>query len=269
MPPPPAPGMLLSERPHGHLLRCSLGYPVFPVALDVFCVDHCWAQRPLSLNGSPWTQGRNGLCCQECIPRAAGREFLKPVLWRLPHPMPLQPDHAPGQARVGQLTRTHQTPAQDWLSPLLKGAHWAFPKDGHSSCLLGLYYSLPEKAATGIQVHLTYRETEAGGRWQPIAWDHIWETHSLGRILCVPPSLTLGQMSLTDLLFAHALTPAWNIPPLPHSHPHLANSDPIPQLAMPPPRSLPCPQVELEASRAPSPPPLLPVASCIPWIKRP
>lgn len=182
--------------------------------------------------------------------------------------MPLQPNHAQGQARVGQLTRTHQTPAQDWLS-LLKGACWAFPKDGHSSCLLGLYYSLPEKAATGIQVHLTYRETEAGGRWQPIAWDHIWETHSLGRIFCVPPSLTLGQTSLTDLLFAHALTPAWNIPPLPHSHPHLANSDPIPQLAMPPPGSPPCPQVELEASWAPSPPPVLPLASCIPQIKRP
>ena len=27
--------MLLSERPHGHLLRCSLGCPVFPVALGV------------------------------------------------------------------------------------------------------------------------------------------------------------------------------------------------------------------------------------------
>ena len=65
------------------------GCPVFPVALGVFSVHHCWAQRPLSLNGSPWTQGRNGLCCQECIPRAAGREFLQAMCWKLPHRVPL------------------------------------------------------------------------------------------------------------------------------------------------------------------------------------
>ena len=79
------------------------------------------------------------------------------------------PGAPPAQSRMGAGKGgvNSVAPAQDCLSPLLKGARWAFPKDVHSSCLLGLYYSLPEKAATGIQAHLTYRETEAGGSQLP------------------------------------------------------------------------------------------------------
>lgn len=80
------------------------------------------------------------------------------------------------------------------------------------------------------------------------------------RVLSVCLLQLASQVSLTDLLvFAHG------IPPEPlqgqrHSHPHPANTDRIPQLTVTSPGSLPCSQVGLEVSCAPSPSHVLPSA---------
>lgn len=168
----------------------------------------------------------------------------------------------------------------------------ATARDGsapHSSVHAGLFqrtftppaslgpYSLPREAATGIQAHLTHRKTEAGSRaadcsgsrtgdsepWQKprssVLYSQHWVRARAARALSVCLLQLAPQVSLTDLtVSAHALPPPHPAPP--HSHPHLVNSDPIPQLGMPPPGSPPCLQVRLAASCAHSPPCALPSA---------
>ena len=98
------------------------------------------------------------LCCQECIPRAVGREFLQPVRWG--HHAQFQPDHVRGAGKSGV---DPVATARDGSAPHSSVHAGLFQRTVTPSASLGLY-SLPKEAATGIQAHLTHSETEAGSR---------------------------------------------------------------------------------------------------------